>query len=633
MLLLFAPGAWISFGLPLRAIPFWARLLTGVALSPLIACGEFFVVRWAGLPFGYTVIALLVVNLPALYLIYRDLPQAQSPSRASWILALSIAIPAVVLMAGPLLSMGVRLYSPHTWVYSDPAYMLARGDLLLEDPSLAGIRMSYPVWPAMVFQTLVSYLLDSPPASTWVWNNLAFLIVTCGFAAGITRELGGGRFAQATTGVWLMLGTNPVGYILTVTLPGMVGRNLFGDLRYAPWVRKFHLFSTMPLGMALIAALLYLLLVTDIPDRARLITMGLLLAGAGFLYPLVFPPACGVFAAKLLAMVFEKRKLGLRAILAATFPMLMVLLVSLLVCYAEVKLLQQARQTGPAFLPSALTAFARKGVVSLVAMSVLLLGLLVVFRACWKRRPGALVLLLAGAFACALLHSFLAIPFWDNEYKIVYIMSMCLASFPALAGEQLWRKLGPTRAAVPLLAVAALLVIPYVHRYYLASPANPDAGAVDTSSFQLQLKPQEAWAPVCRAVRTMTPPGAVLVTQSSDVYFPLLANRNLYVPASDRVYPGVTLDADVLAADIRGNGRAILERRRRVLDGLFSASTSSDREASLQTLLSLRKPITIVAEQRHEALLAWLRNSGHGSEIYQHEGTSLWLIPSGSHTD
>jgi hypothetical protein len=625
LLLWLTPGAWISFGLPLRAIPFWARLLTGAALSPVVVCGQFFLVRWMGVPFHYAAAALVAVNLPALVLVFRNIPAWRWGNRTAWLIALSVLVPCLILMFRPFFSEGLRIYSPHAWVYSDPVYQFARGDLLLEDPTLAGIRMSYPLWPALAFQALLSFLLDSPPASSWVWTNLACLLVTCGFAVGITKELGGGRLAQAVSGVWLMLGVNPVGYLLTVGLPGMAGRHLFGDLRYAPWVRKFHLFSTMPLSMALIAALLYLLLVMRLPDTPLLITMGLLLAGTGLLYPLLFPPACAVFGAKMLVLFLEQRKTPAAA-LRRLFPLGLVLMLTLAACYGEVKFIQQARQIGPAFVLSAASAFARKAVVSLIAMSVLLLGLAAVFRQCRARQPGATAFLLTGALACAFLHSLLYILYWDNEYKFVYISAMCLAPFPALATEHIWKRLTPARAAAPLLAAAVLLVFPYVHRYYLAPEPDPSPGPVDTSSFYLRLKPQEAWSAICNAARTMTPANAILVTQSDALYFPALTSRNLYVPAADQFYPGVTLNADVLAGEIRGNGRAILGRRRQVLNRLFAGSSASEREASLQTLLSLGKPLAFLIEPRHQDLLTWLRNSGHGTELYQHDGVSLWLI-------
>jgi hypothetical protein len=67
LVLVFLPGAWITFGLPLPEIPFRARLLTGAALSPFIVSLQFYLLRLSGASFDRTVILLIVLNAPALY--------------------------------------------------------------------------------------------------------------------------------------------------------------------------------------------------------------------------------------------------------------------------------------------------------------------------------------------------------------------------------------------------------------------------------------------------------------------------------------------------------------------------------------------------------------------------------------
>ena len=109
LLLLLTPGAWIAFGLPLRAIPFWARLFTGISLSPLLICGQFFLVRWTGLPFETTVIVLIAINLPGLWLILKNVPDWRPPAGKTWLVGLSVLVPCIVLMSMPLLSMRFRI--------------------------------------------------------------------------------------------------------------------------------------------------------------------------------------------------------------------------------------------------------------------------------------------------------------------------------------------------------------------------------------------------------------------------------------------------------------------------------------------------------------------------------------------
>jgi len=70
-LLVWLPGAWISFGLPLPRLPFWARLMLGAVLSPFVSALQFYALRALGVGFDPTVAVLVVANLPALYLVYR----------------------------------------------------------------------------------------------------------------------------------------------------------------------------------------------------------------------------------------------------------------------------------------------------------------------------------------------------------------------------------------------------------------------------------------------------------------------------------------------------------------------------------------------------------------------------------
>ena len=458
--LVLTPGAWITFGLPLPGVKFWARLFTAAALSPLIVSAQFFVVRAAGLPFRPAAFALLLLNLPAAYLIFRNRPAGIRLPGSAWLVGALVAGLCVALMLPPLLSLGFRLYSPHAWVYSDPVYLFARGNLVLEDPTLAGVRLAYPAWPALVFQALASYLLNAAPASNWVWGNLVSLILVCGFAVGMTREMGGGRLAQGSTAVFLTLGTNPIGYILMTAWPAMAGLRLFGDLRYTPWIQKFYLFSTMPLGLALIAALLYLL-VLDIPIKAPLwTTLCLLVSGVGLLYPLVLPPAYGILGAKILVLLWQNRHKNPRFAVESILPWIAILLVSALATVAELKFLVQSRHAGSPVLLSALSAALRKGVVAVIVTLPLLVGFVMVLRQTWKTRPSQTLLLAAGAAASGLLHSVFSIPYWDNEYKFIFTVGMCLAPFPALAVERAWHTWPRPAAAFALAMIAVLLVRP-----------------------------------------------------------------------------------------------------------------------------------------------------------------------------
>jgi hypothetical protein len=626
-LLLFTPGAWIAFLLPLRSISLWGRLLIAAALSPLAALVEFYIVRAVGIPFAGAAILLALINAPAIWLVFGKCPKFSPAGRGAAAAALTVVGLSVALMANPLRSQEIRMYSPHAWVYSDPVYLYARGDLDLEDPSLAGVPLSYPIWTGLVFQALASFYLDSAPVSNWVWTNLALLLLVCALAAAITKELGGGRLAQAAAAVAVTLGINPVGYVLMNALPGLAGRHLFGDLRYTPWITKFHLFSTMPLGLATVAALLLVCIQPGRLTKAMSAAACLLAVATGILYPLLFPAACGIVAGKALALLVESRSWRPAAVFRKVAAPAIVVAIAMSVTYAQVRYLGRGRRiTVPAMELSTLSSAGRKAVVSAIVMSVLLAGAAFVLRKCWKGKPEATLVLLSGAAAACLLHSALSIAYWDNEYKLVPVAAICLAPFAALAAERVWQ-LWPRRHSIPLLAVAgALLAGPFLHRQWAhATPAQPRGahpGRVETGKFYLRLGVENPWSGVCEAVRGSTPPNTVLVTQNSDYYFPELTSRSLYAPAANRFYPGVTLGADVLEAELRGNGYGILAERRAVLANFFD---STGRRESADRLFALGRPLAVIVEPRHAGLLDWLKKATRGATIYERNGITVWL--------
>src|SRR5262249_41282637 len=156
--LVFAPGAWVTFGLRLRDVPFWARLLSGAVLSPLVVCLQFYCLRLAGLRFEAAILSMVAVNAPAVWLIAK---QAGSvPVRRAWLFAAAAVLVPVVCLAEYLIYPAARIFTPHAWIYADPVYLFARGDLILEDPALAGVRLGYPVWSALVLQAAHSFLVN-----------------------------------------------------------------------------------------------------------------------------------------------------------------------------------------------------------------------------------------------------------------------------------------------------------------------------------------------------------------------------------------------------------------------------------------------------------------------------------------
>jgi hypothetical protein len=634
--LVFTPGAWITFGLSLDCIPFWARLLTAAMLSPLVVCAEFYLIRLTGIPFETTAVILVLVNLPAIYLVWKRRGKLAPVERIDWVIGAAAVVISVSCMMSLLLTTDARIYSAHAWLHADPVYMFARGELILEDPTLAGVKLVYPVWSALVFQAVHSFLVNSPPVASYVWGNLLWLICIYGFAVGITREMGGGKLAQFSSGIWLLFGTNPVGYILMNLSPQGASHQLWGDSRYTPWVSKFQLFSPMALALGMTSAIIYLLLRSGPLTKQLLVVVCLLLSGIGLFYPLLLPPACGIVGAKMLALLAKKRN-G-----QWTFPhrewlaLAGIVLLGILLTLGELRFLASDKPPTASLVRfSTVTSAARKIFESVIATSLLLAGLAFTFRNCWNSRRSATIFLLTAALSSYILYATFHILYYDNEYKFIFVVAICLAVFPSLAVERVWQE-WPQAKAVPALAGLGLLVFgAYGHWSHANWPyvqlrpghqSRPYDTPLDISSFYLQLDKREPWSAVCNAVRRLTPADSVLVLKNGAFYFPGLTTRSLYVsPLGGAAYAGVNQDADLLDAVIRGTGQQILEQRRATVGDLFAANDPIRREQALNTILGLQRPVAIVADAEHSDLPEWLKKKS-AVELYADNRLSLWLI-------
>jgi hypothetical protein len=638
LLLVFTSGAWISFGFSLKDVSFWIRICIAIILSPTIVCAEFYALRLPGVPFPTSVALIVLLNLPALYLVWRRSRNSSQRQPPDWLVGAIVVLLPIVCMASVLSYMDAQIYSGASWLHADPVYMFVRGDLIPEAPTLAGIRMSYPVWSGLVFETIHSYLTQSPPQTTYVWSNLFLLIAVCGLASGVAKELGGGRVARVTAPIFLLLGTNPVGYILVHLLPLHRFPQIWGDERYTPWVNKFMLFGPMTMGIALTMAIVYLLIRPGSLRRDVFIVLGLLLCSIGLFYPLLFPSACGVVCARALADLTDAQ--GWKAHSREVIALAAVVFFACLLTYAEVRFMTSARHNSTGeVLFSTLPGAAKKLFAAFIATALPLAGLAICFRPLWRSHRRAITMLLGGAAASYLLYAVFFIPFYTNEYKFIFTAAMCLAVFPALAIEKVWIEWPKIRAITALILLLLLPLGAYAHWAYSNWPA-PWLGAhatsasypqtynppLDTTGDSLQLNRQDERFGICNAVRTMTPAQSVLLVDNSAIYYPGLTNRSVYVSAQNRSYPGVNLWADTLDIEVGGYGSQILADRRSIQNQFFESKDSSLRNNALQRIQDLKRPIAVIVDLAHPDLFDWLTTNKAARKLFQENGLSLWLI-------
>src|SRR5215813_4136513 len=213
LILVFLPGAWITFLVSPPALASWARLLIGIALSPLVVLIQFYVLRLSGLVFETTATLIPWLNIPALYVVWRRLPRPSLPQKETLVACLLVLALPLVLLGIQFRDPQVKAYTGHAWMQADVIYALANGDLIPEEMDLAGIRLVYP-WAGHVYEAIRSYVLGSSPLVNYGWNNLFALLVIGGLVAGLAAELGGGRLARVSSIACLFFGVNFAGYIL-----------------------------------------------------------------------------------------------------------------------------------------------------------------------------------------------------------------------------------------------------------------------------------------------------------------------------------------------------------------------------------------------------------------------------------
>lgn len=633
LILLFLPGAWISFGIRLQGLSFWPRLFTGLMMSPLVVLVQFIVFRTLGMSFEKVSFVLILINLPAFYLIIRRSGEAILGNRRNVLIGLLAVLLSLGSLAPQILRPQWRMYLAQTWLYADAAYGITRGFLIPEDAQFAGERLAYPVPEELVYRAVLAYVLDSPPATSYIWANLVWLIAVCGFAVGLVKELGGGFVAQLTAAPWLLFGINPLGFIVQEILPASLAEppyRISGDPRFTSWLLKYTELNTMPVVLGMFIAMTYLLVRFRSSEHSWdfQVLLALLLSCIGMLYPILFPPACALIGAAAVVDWLDKRERGEKYSRRIIWGLAIVLLFAATLTLGHLGYLVQGRRmAGGAIHPSSFLGFVRKTFELLIALAPLLIGLLMVWRHCCQNRRREARFLLLGSLASAVLYPVFFMPYYSNEYKYVFTAAICLAPFGALAMDRVTEKLSKFACVSVIGVTLAVLVIPYVWRMNHWVGPNKVHFAIDSRGFYLRLDSRERLAGVCDAIRTQTPLNSLLVVARPDLHFPAVTNRTLYVaPEQGFSFDGVNQRPDVLLVEIRGYPRVELDNRRLIVSQLFNGD-QEERAASFSRILEMKRPIAILLQPEDDALLSWLKGASRGTAVYQQDGITLWLVP------
>jgi hypothetical protein len=636
ILLILLPGAWITFCLPLKDMSFWGRLLVGVLLAPFVVIVQFFALRLLGASFELTSILLVGINIPAIIPISRRWSR-RLPADHRTMTAMGIVFLLMLLSIAPfLVSPEKRLFTWEAWSQADVVYSIANDHLNLEDAELAGVRLSYP-WFGHIYQAVLSYLLGTPPVTNYIWTNLIWLVCMFSLAAAIVRELGGNSFSQIMVTVWLAFGVNFVGGAIGPLVPitwvksyPILG-GIWGDSRYLSWLLKVLFFGQMYFAMGFFMAILYLV-IKPWPDRFNpcyVALVGLLLCGIGVIYPVLLPPAAALIGARIMTIILDTWIDHTPVSYKEIFALGSVTMLAAVITYVNTQFLIADRGNALLILRNALWVMRWKAIESIIVTGPLLAGLVLVLPRLWKKKRAPLIIMGVGALVSFVLYTLLDIPWWHNEYKFIFTAAICLSPFPSLAMEPVVRRLG--RWALPGVAILTIiLAAPLTQEVYGNIGAFTKQGpVVDAHSFDLRLADRELYSGLTDAIREKTPINTVLVLQNTDLYFPTLTQRELYVAPSDpRPHPGILITSDEMLVLVKGYKKSIVEQRRSVVDGLFNPHENGlARAQSLNQVLKLNRPLALVLNERRDAtLLEWITTQENGSFLYKQNGLILWFV-------
>lgn len=628
--LLVLPGAWLAFGLPLPEASGRARTALAVTLAPPVLLLQFYLFRWAGLPFPVTVLALVAANLPAVILVWRRRAGWRLPPLAgllAWALPVALAAAYLVTFAG---DPQLRANWGHAWTHADIAYLVANGQLRPEEPMLAGIPMAYP-WAGHVVQAVLSTLMDSPPHAGFLLLNLALLAAIVALVAESVALLGGGRAAQVAAAVLLGFGVNIAGTLAWRFLPAsfLTTWPVFGDERFSPWLRKFGVFQQDPIGLAVVAAtgLLALQLASRRPDQPRVVLVAVLVATVAVFYPLLWPAASALAGTAALVLLVRWWRERDAVPVAAMAGLVVALAVGAAALMAAMQVVTVARGDRPTMGFSTPWEMKVKLATVAIVLAPLWAGALAALRATWRSRLPALAVLGLGAASCLALYVALDIYHHANEYKFIFVAALALAPLAGIAVERAWRRW--PRAAPPLaLAGAVALAAPPVLAITTEVRLPRELPALDLSRFEVRLAQGQPLTLLLDAVRTGTPVEAVLVVRTLPWDPVTLTRRALYVPPDSGLLHGLGLETDYLLDKTRNYPMDLVARRRAIQRGLFEAGSDPDRATRLAELQQeLGRPLVVMmALPADQPLQAWLEAQG-ARPVFRSASEAAWLVP------
>jgi hypothetical protein len=484
--------------------------------------------------------------------------------------------PAALLLWSP----GLRVLGYHGFVQAGIVYQVLQGNIPPTSPLLAGQPGSYP-WVGTLLLAGISRLFGISPfwsASIVAMASLTLLLVAI-YRIGLlaTDDARASLFGTAVALYAFTFTQSVPNNALKAGLAALVPFP-FAEPRGAPIVEKFNGCTSFPLGLALYAVALLLLLTMAHRSRGWRAAAGFTgsLAALAFVYPYFLPPIallCGVAAILAWRDGGPERRFAL--FLAGVCGLVGVLV---LPYYLQLA----AARTNAALQVGAAAGLGRQAgviVVTLLPMSVLLA---VTRRSVRERlriggRP--VTLLLASAGLNVLLFAVLSAPLW-SQYKFLLLGVVALGIVGGIGFRELHERTWPVA-----LAVLAVFLVPFaldcVHK---ANDWNGAAGVFRESGVALDhsdpaRRELDTW------MREKTHPRAVFI--DADLGVPVYGQRALYVALPDQEPvkalttqggDGYALDPRIILKIVDGYAGDLVDRRQQTAARLLSGQPPTDAD-------------------------------------------------------
>ena len=497
-------------------------------------------------------------------------------------LVLGTVAPAVPLLMSPAL----RVYGYHGFVQAGIVYQLLQGNIPPTSPLLAGQPGTYP-WAQPLLLAGISKILGISP----FWA--AFLVAMASLAAllvltyrlgllltedrdaslfGVTASLYAFTFTQSVP-------DNAMKSALSSILPFP-----FVEPRGAPLLEKFNGCTAFPLGLALYAAALLLLLrlVRDHAPSARAIAaLAASLLALAFVYPFFLPPMALLCV---IAGILAWRDGGPARRLAVLLAGMLALVgVVVLPYYLQLR----AARSGPVLQPVPLSGLIRQAgvvVVTFLPMALLLLSTRRAVMEKLRAHGRVATLLLASVAMNLLLFTFLLAPLW-SQYKFLLLGVFALGIVGGIGFRTLQQRSWPVA-----LAVLTLFLLPFGLDCVHKATDWKDAPSVFRESGRNLNHVDPAQGELYEWARTQTDPRAVFV--DTDLGLPVFGQRALYVaiPPQKELKPLATQGGDGYALDLRiilktidGYSEDLVDRRLEVAERLLSGERPTPADIAAVT--------------------------------------------------